>query len=150
MHYPYHNSIRYFTIPIMWKGISSSHINPKVDSHPYSLNSLFNSLKHQKAEFPSSYQVNSMNFGVSKQLLLESHIRVILIFLGYYLVAFQSKITDLFSLFLFFLYDQLSWSGDKALKELQEANISLQSFPILQECAKKVLKLSVRLISWIF
>ncbi|KAL8523702.1 hypothetical protein ACS0TY_013607 [Phlomoides rotata] len=32
------------------------------------------------------------------------------------------------------------WSGDKALKELQEANISLQSFPILQECAKKAIK----------
>ncbi|XP_051139026.1 uncharacterized protein LOC127256855 [Andrographis paniculata] len=32
------------------------------------------------------------------------------------------------------------WSGDKASKELQEANISLQSFPILQECAKKAIK----------
>ncbi|KAL2232116.1 UNVERIFIED_CONTAM: Fanconi anemia group J protein [Sesamum indicum] len=29
------------------------------------------------------------------------------------------------------------WTGDKALKELEEANMSLQSFPILQECAKK-------------
>lgn len=31
-----------------------------------------------------------------------------------------------------------SWTGDKALKELQEANISQQCFPILQECAVKV------------
>ncbi|KAH6759319.1 RAD3-like DNA-binding helicase protein [Perilla frutescens var. frutescens] len=29
------------------------------------------------------------------------------------------------------------WTGDKALKELQEANISLQNFPILLQCAKK-------------
>ncbi|KAK4390047.1 putative pentatricopeptide repeat-containing protein [Sesamum angolense] len=29
------------------------------------------------------------------------------------------------------------WTGDKALKELEEANVSLQSFPILQECAKR-------------
>lgn len=32
------------------------------------------------------------------------------------------------------------WTGDKALKELQQANISLQSFPILQECAKKAIR----------
>ncbi|XP_073139682.1 uncharacterized protein [Henckelia pumila] len=32
------------------------------------------------------------------------------------------------------------WTGDKALKELQEANISLQSFSILGECAKKAIK----------
>ncbi|KAL0352518.1 UNVERIFIED_CONTAM: Regulator of telomere elongation helicase 1 [Sesamum calycinum] len=33
--------------------------------------------------------------------------------------------------------DEQCWTGDKALKELEEANVSLQSFPILQECAKK-------------
>lgn len=32
------------------------------------------------------------------------------------------------------------WTGDKALKELQEANISQQCFPILQECAAKAIK----------
>ncbi|KAK1303842.1 hypothetical protein QJS10_CPB11g02160 [Acorus calamus] len=32
-----------------------------------------------------------------------------------------------------------SWTGDKALRELQEAGISLQCFPVLQECASKVL-----------
>lgn len=32
-----------------------------------------------------------------------------------------------------------SWTGDKALRELQEANISQQCFPTLQECATKVL-----------
>ncbi|KAI3465455.1 hypothetical protein Pfo_022118 [Paulownia fortunei] len=32
------------------------------------------------------------------------------------------------------------WTGDKALRELQEANISLQSFSILQECAKKAIR----------
>ncbi|XP_011100424.1 Fanconi anemia group J protein [Sesamum indicum] len=32
------------------------------------------------------------------------------------------------------------WTGDKALKELEEANMSLQSFPILQECAKKAIR----------
>ncbi|PIN05265.1 RNA polymerase II transcription initiation [Handroanthus impetiginosus] len=32
------------------------------------------------------------------------------------------------------------WTGEKALKELQEANISAQSFPILRECAKKAIK----------
>ncbi|PSS31181.1 Fanconi anemia group J protein [Actinidia chinensis var. chinensis] len=32
------------------------------------------------------------------------------------------------------------WSGDKALRELQEANISRQCFPILQECATKAIK----------
>ncbi|KAK2988222.1 hypothetical protein RJ640_020704, partial [Escallonia rubra] len=30
------------------------------------------------------------------------------------------------------------WTGDKALRELQEANITQQCFPILQECATKV------------
>ncbi|XP_021745170.1 Fanconi anemia group J protein homolog isoform X2 [Chenopodium quinoa] len=32
------------------------------------------------------------------------------------------------------------WTGDKALKELQEASISQQCFPILQECAAKAIK----------
>ncbi|XP_073282917.1 uncharacterized protein [Primulina huaijiensis] len=32
------------------------------------------------------------------------------------------------------------WTGHKALKELHEANISLQSFSILGECAKKAIK----------
>lgn len=32
------------------------------------------------------------------------------------------------------------WTGDKALRELQEASISQQSFPILQECATKAIK----------
>ncbi|KAF8405554.1 hypothetical protein HHK36_010461 [Tetracentron sinense] len=32
------------------------------------------------------------------------------------------------------------WTGDKALRELQEANISRQCFPILQECATKAIK----------
>lgn len=31
-----------------------------------------------------------------------------------------------------------SWTGSNALSELQEANISLQCFPILLECATKV------------
>ncbi|XP_059635149.1 uncharacterized protein LOC132277322 isoform X2 [Cornus florida] len=34
------------------------------------------------------------------------------------------------------------WTGDKALKELQEANISQQCFPILQECATKAIKVA--------
>ncbi|XP_057517001.1 uncharacterized protein LOC130798140 isoform X2 [Amaranthus tricolor] len=34
------------------------------------------------------------------------------------------------------------WTGDKALKELQEANISQQCFPILQECAVKAIKVA--------
>ncbi|EEF52880.1 brca1 interacting protein helicase 1 brip1, putative [Ricinus communis] len=33
-----------------------------------------------------------------------------------------------------------SWSGDKALRELQEANISQQCFPILLDCALKAIK----------
>ncbi|KAH9693918.1 Helicase ATP-binding domain-containing protein [Citrus sinensis] len=33
-----------------------------------------------------------------------------------------------------------SWTGDKALRELQEANISRQCFPILLECATKAIK----------
>ncbi|KAL6995986.1 DNA helicase [Sarracenia purpurea var. burkii] len=32
------------------------------------------------------------------------------------------------------------WSGDKALRELQEANITQQCFPILQDCATKAIK----------
>ncbi|KAL3617725.1 hypothetical protein CASFOL_038046 [Castilleja foliolosa] len=32
------------------------------------------------------------------------------------------------------------WTGDKALKELEEANISRQSFKILYECAKKAIR----------
>ncbi|CAL5332001.1 unnamed protein product [Camellia sinensis] len=32
------------------------------------------------------------------------------------------------------------WSGDKALRELQEANITRQCFPILQDCATKAIK----------
>ncbi|GFP82753.1 fanconi anemia group j protein homolog [Phtheirospermum japonicum] len=32
------------------------------------------------------------------------------------------------------------WTGDKALKELEEANISRQSFTILYECAKKAIR----------
>ncbi|KAL2895246.1 Fanconi anemia group J protein-like protein [Bienertia sinuspersici] len=32
------------------------------------------------------------------------------------------------------------WTGDKALKELQEANISQQCFPILKECSVKAVK----------
>ncbi|KAM7513981.1 hypothetical protein LguiA_003564 [Lonicera macranthoides] len=32
------------------------------------------------------------------------------------------------------------WTGDKALRELQEANISQQCFPTLQECATKAIK----------
>ncbi|KAM7260392.1 hypothetical protein ACFE04_016133 [Oxalis oulophora] len=32
------------------------------------------------------------------------------------------------------------WTGDKAVKELQEANISQQSFPILFECATKAIR----------
>ncbi|KAH6799841.1 RAD3-like DNA-binding helicase protein [Perilla frutescens var. hirtella] len=34
------------------------------------------------------------------------------------------------------------WTGDKALKELQEANISLQNFPILLQCAKKAIRIA--------
>ncbi|KAF6159788.1 hypothetical protein GIB67_030046 [Kingdonia uniflora] len=33
-----------------------------------------------------------------------------------------------------------SWTGDKALKELQEVGISQQVFPILKECATKAIK----------
>ncbi|XP_047329067.1 Fanconi anemia group J protein homolog [Impatiens glandulifera] len=32
------------------------------------------------------------------------------------------------------------WTGEEALKELQEANISRQCFPVLQECARKAIK----------
>ncbi|XP_076944311.1 uncharacterized protein LOC143614894 [Bidens hawaiensis] len=34
------------------------------------------------------------------------------------------------------------WSGDKAVKELQEANISMQCFPSLQDCATKAIKIA--------
>ncbi|KAK0577247.1 hypothetical protein LWI29_030173 [Acer saccharum] len=34
------------------------------------------------------------------------------------------------------------WTGDKALKELQEANISQQCFPILLECATKAIRVA--------
>ncbi|CAH9087086.1 unnamed protein product [Cuscuta europaea] len=34
------------------------------------------------------------------------------------------------------------WTGDKALKELEEANVSRQCFPILRECATKAIRLS--------
>ncbi|XP_052202294.1 uncharacterized protein LOC127808030 isoform X2 [Diospyros lotus] len=34
------------------------------------------------------------------------------------------------------------WTGDKALRELHEANISQQCFPILQECATKAIKIA--------
>lgn len=34
-----------------------------------------------------------------------------------------------------------SWTGGKALRELQEANISQQCFPILLECATKVFRI---------
>nr|GMD43590.1 Fanconi anemia group J protein homolog [Ipomoea batatas] len=35
-----------------------------------------------------------------------------------------------------------SWTGDKALKELQEANVSRQYFPILKECATKAIRVA--------
>ncbi|OVA09158.1 ATP-dependent helicase [Macleaya cordata] len=35
---------------------------------------------------------------------------------------------------------QYCWTGDKALRELQEVGISQQCFPILQECATKAIK----------
>jgi hypothetical protein len=35
-------------------------------------------------------------------------------------------------------YHLISWTGDKAVKELQSAGITQQCFPILQECATKV------------
>ncbi|KAK9050707.1 hypothetical protein SSX86_030323 [Deinandra increscens subsp. villosa] len=34
------------------------------------------------------------------------------------------------------------WGGDKALKELQEANISMQCFPSLQDCATKAIRIA--------
>ncbi|KAL8211546.1 hypothetical protein R6Q57_005983 [Mikania cordata] len=34
------------------------------------------------------------------------------------------------------------WGADKALKELQEANISLQCFPSLQDCATKAIRIA--------
>uniref|UniRef100_A0A2C9TZF8 Helicase ATP-binding domain-containing protein n=1 Tax=Manihot esculenta TaxID=3983 RepID=A0A2C9TZF8_MANES len=36
--------------------------------------------------------------------------------------------------------DDAHWSGDKALRELEEANISQQCFPILLDCATKAIK----------
>lgn len=56
---------------------------------------------------------------------------------GYFLFSSFAD-GDLIILFLSCDY-QLSWTGDKASKELQEANISVQNFPILQQCAKKVI-----------
>ncbi|MCI02705.1 fanconi anemia group J-like protein, partial [Trifolium medium] len=38
-----------------------------------------------------------------------------------------------------------SWTGDKALQELEEANISKQCFPILLECATKAIKVATDL-----
>ncbi|KAJ1392938.1 ATP-dependent helicase, C-terminal [Sesbania bispinosa] len=38
-----------------------------------------------------------------------------------------------------------SWTGDKALRELEEANISKQCFPILLECATKAIKIATDL-----
>ncbi|CAH1452122.1 unnamed protein product [Lactuca virosa] len=38
-----------------------------------------------------------------------------------------------------FQHNASCWTGDKALKELEEASISKQCFPSLQECATKVL-----------
>ena len=46
--------------------------------------------------------------------------------------------TCFFLVFCFYIYKYVSWTGDKALRELQEANISQQCFPILLECATKV------------
>ncbi|KAG4955254.1 hypothetical protein JHK87_040848 [Glycine soja] len=37
------------------------------------------------------------------------------------------------------------WTGDKALRELEEANISKQCFPILLECATKAIKVATDL-----
>ncbi|TKY57576.1 Fanconi anemia group J protein-like [Spatholobus suberectus] len=37
------------------------------------------------------------------------------------------------------------WTGDKALRELEEANISKQCFPILLECATKAIKIATDL-----
>ncbi|GER37372.1 Brca1 interacting protein helicase 1 brip1 [Striga asiatica] len=34
------------------------------------------------------------------------------------------------------------WTGDKALKELQEVNISLQNFSILHDCAKQAIRIA--------
>ncbi|KAE8736190.1 hypothetical protein F3Y22_tig00000132pilonHSYRG00134 [Hibiscus syriacus] len=43
-----------------------------------------------------------------------------------------------------------SWTGDKALRQLQEANISQQFFPVLLECAIKVLNKILSLDSYCF
>lgn len=126
---------------------SSLHINPKVDSPLYWIPYFICWFRAPKAEFLRSDRVISMNFGVSKSFYILSY--QIHYFLGILFCSISNKNHRLV-ISLFFLYDKLSWSGDKALKELQEANVSLQSFPILQECAKKVLKLSVPLISRIF
>ncbi|RDX73613.1 Fanconi anemia group J protein-like protein, partial [Mucuna pruriens] len=39
----------------------------------------------------------------------------------------------------------VSWTGEKALRELEEANISKQCFPILLECATKAIKVATDL-----
>lgn len=52
------------------------------------------------------------------------------------LSAFKFRIALYINIFVVIITS--SWTGDKALRELQEANISLQSFPILKECANKV------------
>ncbi|XP_023768865.1 uncharacterized protein LOC111917407 [Lactuca sativa] len=41
-----------------------------------------------------------------------------------------------------FQHNASCWTGDKALKELEEASISKQCFPILQECATKAIKIA--------
>ncbi|PPR81757.1 hypothetical protein GOBAR_AA38960 [Gossypium barbadense] len=43
-----------------------------------------------------------------------------------------------------------SWTGDKAVRQLQEANISQQFFPVLLECATKVLNNILSLYSYCF
>ena len=66
---------------------------------------------------------------------------------------FSSFVDHLLTILFLSCDYQLSWTGDKASKELQEANISLQNFPILQQCAKKVLiiiKISVMNLLMLF
>ncbi|XP_071698535.1 uncharacterized protein [Rutidosis leptorrhynchoides] len=41
-----------------------------------------------------------------------------------------------------FQHNALCWTAEKALKELQEASISKQCFPILQECATKAIRIA--------
>lgn len=51
-----------------------------------------------------------------------------------------SYVYILLDLFIFYKFHTIyfSWTGDKALKELQESYISQQNFPILKELASKV------------